>query len=236
MKIIKVKNYEEMSKKAADILAAQVILKPDCVLGLATGSTPVGAYSKLGEWCKEGTLDFSLVKTCNLDEYCGLEVTNDQSYRYFMNKNLFSKINIKMENTNVPNGVIDGDKAAKEYEELIENYGGIDMQLLGIGHDGHIGFNEPSDAFDNETHVVELTEMTIEANSRFFNDKSEVPTKAITMGMKRIMQAKKILLIVSGKDKEEILKKALFGPITPQVPASILQLHADLTVVTDCEL
>ena len=232
MKIIKVKNYEEMSLKAADILAAQVILKPDCVLGLATGSTPVGAYSKLGEWCDEGKLDFSLVKTCNLDEYCGLEVTNDQSYRYFMNKNLFDNVNIDKTKTYVPNGTAaDLEKEGHDYDALIKSLGGIDLQLLGIGVDGHIGFNEPDEYFTAATHPVVLDPSTIEANARFFASKDDVPKKAITMGMMSIMQAKKILLVANGKNKLDILKAAMEGPVDPKVPASILQLHPDVTVI-----
>ena len=236
MKIVKVKNYEEMSKKAATFIASQVTIKPDCVLGLATCSTPIGTYKNLSDLCKAGELDFSLVKTVNLDEYVGLDTSNDQSYRYFMNKNLFNEINIDKNNTNVPNGIIDSKKACAEYDKLIADFGGIDLQLLGIGHDGHIGFNEPGDAFDTGTHIVNLTEMTINANSRFFASIDEVPKSAITMGMREIMQAKRILLVVSGEDKKDILKAALFGPVTPMVPASILQLHSDLTVITDCDL
>jgi len=186
---------------------------------------------------KDGCVDFSQVTSINLDEYYGLEPTHDQSYRYFMNKHLFSKININPENTHVPNGKADDiDAECRRYDNLIEKSGGIDLQLLGIGHNGHIGFNEPSDEFVPDTHCVSLTESTINANSRFFKSRDEVPRKAITMGIKAIMQAGKVLLIASGEDKKEILKKALFGPVTPRVPASILQLHRDLTVITPLDI
>lgn len=232
MKYIIAKDYEELSRKAANIIASQVIMKPDCVLGLATGSSPVGTYTRLSEMCTSGDVDFSLVTSVNLDEYEGLDGTNDQSYRYFMDKNLFEKINIDKKNTHVPNGCAkDLKKEGEEYDALIKSLGGIDIQLLGIGLDGHIGFNEPDEFFTKETHAVELDPSTIEANSRFFASIEDVPRRAITMGMMSIMQAKKILLIANGKNKKEILDKALTGPITPMVPASILQLHPDLTVI-----
>ena len=234
MKIYRAENYEDMSRKAASIISAQVILKPDCVLGLATGSTPVGAYQQLAAWCREGDLDFSQVKTVNLDEYKGLSPENPQSYRFFMNQNLFSHINISMENTHVPDGLeADSRKACQAYNEIISSMGAIDLQLLGIGHDGHIGFNEPGPAFEQETHCVTLTPLTIEANKRFFEKAGDVPRQAYTMGIKTIMHAIIILLVVIGQDKAEILKKAIQGPITPEVPASILQLHQDMTLVAD---
>ncbi|MBQ2942186.1 MAG: glucosamine-6-phosphate deaminase [Clostridia bacterium] len=232
MNYIIVKDYDDLSRKAANIIASQVILKPGCVLGLATGSSPVGTYTKLSEMCASGDVDFSKVTSVNLDEYEGLDGTNDQSYRYFMDKNLFDKINIDKKNTYVPNGcAADLKKEGEEYDALIKSLGGIDIQLLGIGLDGHIGFNEPDEFFTKETHAVELDPSTIEANSRFFASIDDVPKRAITMGMMSIMQAKKILLIANGKNKKEILDKALTGPITPMVPASILQLHPDLTVI-----
>ncbi len=232
MNFIKVKNYEELSNKAANIIAAQVILKPNCVLGLATGSSPIGTYENLAEKCASGELDFSSVTSVNLDEYVGLDVTSDQSYRYFMNKNLFEKINIDIHNTYVPSGMAKNlEEEGARYDSLIESLGGIDIQLLGIGYDGHIGFNEPDDHFTKETHEVTLDESTIEANSRFFASKNDVPTSAITMGMGAIMKAKKVLLIANGAKKWNIVEKAFFGPITPAVPASILQLHPDLTVI-----
>ena len=232
MKIIRTKNYEEMSLEAAKIMAAQIVLKPDAVLGLATGSSPIGLYDNLVKWNEQGDLDFSAIRSVNLDEYCGLDGSNDQSYRYFMDTHLFNRVNIDKANTNVPNGKA-ADYAAEgaRYDELIAALGGIDMQLLGIGPDGHIGFNEPDEFFTKETHVVDLDPSTIEANARFFASANDVPRQAVTMGMGGIMGAKKVLLIASGASKKEILEKALFGPITPEVPASLLQLHPDLTVV-----
>lgn len=233
MKIIKAKDYQNMSRKTANIIAAQIILNKNSVLGLATGSSPIGTYEHLVQYYNKGDIDFSNISTVNLDEYYGLDGDNEQSYHYFMNHHLFSKINIKIENTNVPNGKAkDTNEECIRYDNLIRSLGGIDLQLLGIGHNGHIGFNEPSDIFEKTTHCVELGETTIMANKRFFRDISEVPTRAITMGIQTIMQARKIVLIANGQDKKEILEKALFGPITPSVPASILQLHEDLTVVT----
>ncbi len=234
MIIYAAKDYEEMSRKAAAIMASLVVSKPNAVLGLATGSTPVGMYSQLVEWYKNGDLDFSQVSSVNLDEYKGLSGDNDQSYRYFMNTNLFDHINIDKARTNVPNGLAeDAQQACEEYNEIIRSMGGVDMQLLGIGGNGHIGFNEPSDVFEKETHVVDLTESTILANARFFESMDDVPKQALTMGIKNIMDAKKILLVATGEGKADALYKSLFGPITPQVPASILQLHSDVVVVAD---
>lgn len=234
MIIYRAKDYKDMSRKAANIISAQVIMKPNCTLGLATGSTPLGIYDQLTEWYKKGDLDFSAVHSVNLDEYRGLPKENDQSYYYFMHKNLFDRVNIRLENTNVPNGMEpDAEKECRRYEKLIADLGGIDLQLLGLGHNGHIGFNEPGEAFEKETHCVDLQERTIEANKRFFESADEVPRQAYTMGIKTIMQAKKILVAVSGEDKAEIVKKAFFGPVTPTVPASILQMHNDVTVVAD---
>ena len=234
MKIIKTKDYADMSRKAANIIAAQVIMKPDCVLGLATGSTPIGTYKELIKAYENGDLDFSLVKTANLDEYRGLEKTNDQSYDYFMKDNLFNHININFENLNIPNGEKpDAEEECARYEAVVKALGGQDLHLLGMGHNRHIGFNEAADEFPKVTHCVDLQESTIQANKRFFEKVEDVPTQAYTMGIGTIMQAKKILVIASGADKAEIVKKAFFGPITPQVPASILQLHPDVTVVVD---
>ena len=234
MIIYKVKDYEEMSRKAANIIGAQVISKPNCVLGLATGSSPVGAYQNLAAACARGDLDFSNVTTINLDEYKGLAPDNDQSYRYFMNTNLFDHINIDKNNTNVPDGLeADSDVACAKYNEIIANCGGIDLQLLGLGPNGHIGFNEPDSVFIAGTHCVDLTESTIEANKRFFESADDVPRQAYTMGIQNIMSAKKILVVVSGANKAESLAKAINGPIDPQVPASILQLHNDVTFVID---
>ena len=209
-------------------------MKPDCVLGLATGSTPVGAYQQLAKWQQQGDLTFKDVRTVNLDEYRGLPGTHDQSYRYFMNTNLFDHIDIDKANTYVPNGMAeDVDAECAAYDERIQEFGGIDLQLLGIGHDGHIGFNEPADHFSCSTNCVELTDMTIDANARFFANRDDVPRQALTMGMQAIMQAKAVLMVVSGADKAEIIRKSFCGPITPEVPASILQLHPNVTLVGD---
>ncbi len=234
MRIFKAKDYKDMSRKAANIISAQIIMKPDCVLGLATGSTPIGMYDQLVEWYNKGDLDFSEVRSVNLDEYKGLSKENDQSYYYFMHKHLFDRVNIPLENTNLPNGLeADAKKECERYEGVIHSFGGVDLQLLGMGHNGHIGFNEPGVAFEKETHCVKLAERTIEANKRFFDSAEEVPKEAYTMGIKTIMQAKKILVVVSGKDKAAMVKRAFFGPVTPDVPASILQMHNDVTLVAD---
>lgn len=234
MKIYKAKDYEELSRKAASIIASQVLMKPDCVLGLATGSTPIGTYRQLIEWYSKGDLDFSSVKSVNLDEYRGLTRDNDQSYYYFMYNNLFKHININMDCTNIPDGTqSDSDKECSRYEDVIKSLGGIDLQLLGLGHNGHIGFNEPDEEFAKTTHCVDLTQSTIEANKRFFASIDEVPKQAYTMGIGTIMKAEKILLVVSGSDKAQILHDVLCGPVTPHVPASVLQLHNDVIVVAD---
>lgn len=234
MKICRAKDYEDMSQMAARILFSQITLKPDCVLGLATGSSPVGAYQRLVKWHLDGELDFSGVTSVNLDEYKGLSAENDQSYRYFMNKHLFDHVNISKQRTFIPDGLEpDPRKACARYHEILRRVGQVDLQLLGLGRNGHIGFNEPADAFVPETHCVDLTESTIEANKRFFPSEDQVPRQAYTMGIKNIMDAKRILIIVSGRDKAEALQKMTEGPITPQVPASILQLHKNVVVVAD---
>lgn len=236
MRIIEAKDYQEMSRKAAEVIAAQVTMKPNCVLGLATGSSPIGTYDQLVEWYEKGDLDFSTIKTVNLDEYRGLTHDNDQSYYYFMHEHLFDRVNIDPANTNVPDGTEpDAEKECARYEELIKSYGGIDLQLLGLGHNGHIGFNEPADAFTVTTNCVDLTESTIEANKRFFASADDVPRQAYTMGIGTIMKAKKILVVVNGEGKADIVAKAFFGPVTPEVPASILQLHPDVTIVADAD-
>lgn len=234
MKIYMTEDYQTMSRKAANILSAQIILKPNSVLGLATGSTPVGMYKQLVAWYEKGDLDFAEIKTVNLDEYVGLEPTHEQSYNYFMREHLFEHVNINPANTNIPDGLA-ADPAAecRWYNQVIRQLGGIDIQVLGMGRNGHIGFNEPGDAFELETHVVELAKSTIEANSRFFASRDDVPRQAMSMGIKSIMMAKKILLMVSGEEKAEAVMRSFTGPVTPQVPASILQLHPYVTLVGD---
>ncbi len=234
MRFYAAKDYADLSRKAANIISAQVIMKPNAVLGLATGSTPVGAYKQLIEWYNKGDVDFSQTFSVNLDEYKGLSGEHDQSYRYFMNRNFFDHINIKKENTNVPDGLArDAEAECNRYNHVIKNLSGIDLQLLGIGGNGHIGFNEPGAAFEKETHLVALTEQTRESNARFFGNLDKVPTHAFTMGIKSIMSAKKILLLATGEQKAKALYDSFFGPVTPGVPASILQLHNDCTVIAD---
>lgn len=235
MRLIKCRDYKDMSRKAANIISAQVILKPETILGLATGSTPIGAYKQLIRWYEKGDVDFSQVSTVNLDEYVGLSPDNKQSYRYFMNKNFFNHINIDKKNTYVPNGLESNEqKACKQYDKLLESFGSTDLQLLGLGHNGHIGFNEPENTFAINTHCVKLSKSTREANARYFGDIKNVPEKAYTMGIKSIMASKRILVVVSGEDKADTLRKAFFGPVTPEIPASVLQFHANLTIVADC--
>lgn len=237
MKIIRAKDYQDMSRKAANIISAQVIMKPNCVLGLATGGTPVGAYAQLVEWYNKGDLDFSEVTTVNLDEYRGLPKEHPESYWSFMHKNLFDHVNIRPEAIHLPDGTNpDAADACAQYNAIIHSVGGIDLQLLGLGPNGHIGFNEPGEAFELETHCVDLTPATIEANKRFFDGNVDlVPKQAYTMGIRTIMQARKVLMVVNGAGKAEIVKKAFFGPVTPEVPASILQLHPDFILVADEE-
>ena len=236
MRIYQAKDYADMSRKAANIVSAQVIMKPNCVLGLATGSTPIGLYKQLVEWFKKGDLDFSEVMTVNLDEYKGLSRENDQSYYYFMHQNLFDHVNIPVENTHLPNGMEpDSQKECKRYTELIQSLGGVDLQLLGIGHNGHIGFNEPGESFDKQVHCVNLTESTIEANKRFFASADDVPKQAYTMGIKTIMQARKVLVVANGLAKAKAVKAVVSGPVTPECPGSILQMHPDFTLVGDEE-
>ena len=236
MRIYEAKDYNEMSRKAATIISAQIIMNPDAVLGLATGSTPIGTYKQLIDWYNKGDLDFADIRSVNLDEYKGLPADNDQSYAYFMRQNLFDHVNIKKENTYIPNGLeTDVEYECNRYNTIIRSLGGIDLQLLGIGNNGHIGFNEPGEAFEKETHCVKLTENTIQANARFFESIDDVPKYAYSTGIKNIMQAKSILLVASGKAKADALYKSLFGPITPSVPASILQLHNNVSIVADEE-
>lgn len=234
MQIYVTKDYQELSEFAADFIIGEVEEKPGCVLGLATGSTPEGLYAEIANRYAEEGIDFSRVATFNLDEYRGLAGDHEQSYRYFMNKHLFSKINVRPENTHVPDGTNpDAELVGEAYEAAITLAGGIDLQLLGLGHNGHIGFNEPADTFPAATHVVDLQASTIQANSRLFNSIDEVPRQAYTMGIGTIMGAKKVLMVVSGEDKADIVRKVCYGPVTPQVPASILQFHPDCTVVVD---
>lgn len=234
MRIYQEADYAAMSRRAANIIAAEVMKKPDCVLGLATGSTPVGTYKRLIEMYENGDLSFKEVKSVNLDEYKGLAPTHDQSYRYFMQDNLFNHVDIIPENTNVPNGLAeDADAECARYDELVASLGYADLQLLGLGHNGHIGFNEPDDCFTKATHVVDLTQSTIDANARFFASADDVPRQALTMGIGCIMAARRVLLIASGEGKADALYNAFCGPITPECPASILQLHPDVVVVGD---
>lgn len=234
MKIYECADYRAMSRRAANLISAQVILKPDCVLGLATGSTPIGLYQQLVEWYQKGDLSFQETRTVNLDEYLGLEPTHEQSYRYFMQTNLFDHIDIKRENTHVLNGMApDPQGECDAYNQIIRDLGGIDLQLLGMGHNGHIAFNEPGDNFGLETHVVNLSERTIDANQRFFESRDQVPRQALSMGIKNIMNARRILVVVSGADKADAVYKSVTGPVTDQVPASVLQLHPDVTLVGD---
>ena len=234
MRIYECADYRAMSRQAANIISAQVIMKPECVLGLATGSTPIGVYDQLVEWYNKKDLSFLRTRSVNLDEYRGLSGTHEQSYRYFMQTHLFNRVDIRPENTNVPNGLaVDTDAECARYDKVIQDLGGIDLQLLGMGRNGHIGFNEPSDVFVMGTHLVDLTESTIDANKRFFASEADVPRQALTMGIMHIMQAKKILVVVSGEDKADAVAKAFAGPVTPQVPASILQIHPDVVLVGD---
>ncbi len=228
--------YDDMSRRAADIIAAQVIVDPASTLGLATGSTPIGLYADLVDDFEADRISFEGITTFNLDEYRGLDPAHDQSYRYFMQKNLFDHVDVCPEATHVPDGANpDALAACAEYEEAIAEAGGIDLQLLGLGHNGHIGFNEPCDEFPVRTHVVDLAQSTIDANSRLFASADDVPRQAYTMGIGTIMKARAILVVASGQDKAQIVRDALFGPVTPQVPASVLQLHPNVTVVVDAE-
>jgi len=234
MRILRTRDYDHMSRQAANIISAQVILDPECVLGLATGSSPIGTYRQLTAWYKKGDLDFSKVKTVNLDEYVGLAPDDVQSYRHFMKTNLFDHINIDPSNTHIPIGVNpDAGEECSRYDALIKSLGGIDLQLLGLGPNGHIGFNEPDTCFTKGTHQAALAKETLTANRRFFKQDEDMPRFAYTMGVCDIMQAKRVLMVVSGEAKADIVREAFFGPVTPQVPASILQLHENFTLVAD---
>lgn len=234
MEIIKAKNADALGVLAGDYIAQEINSKQNIVLGLATGSTPIPTYNHLVELYNNGKVDFANVKSVNLDEYVGLEPSHDQSYQCFMNQNLFSKVNINIDNTRVPNGIAaDIQKECEDYEKIIDELGGVDLQILGIGTNGHIGFNEPSDSFSKQTSMVELAESTIESNKRFFDSAEDVPKFALSMGIKTIMKSKKILLIANGKEKADAISNAINGPITPQVPASVLQLHPNVVVMVD---
>ncbi len=236
MRLIRAKDFADVGRKAANIIAAQIQLKPDCVLGLATGSSPVSTYQELIAKYNAGDLDFSQVKTANLDEYVGLTPDHDQSYAYFMRENLFDHVNIDQANCNIPNGMnADAEAECARYDAVIDALGGVDLQLLGLGPNGHVGFNEPGDHFVKGTNKIELTPTTIEANARFFASADEVPKYAYTMGIGAIMKAKRVLLVVNGVKKAQAVKDCFFGPIKPQAPGSILQLHPDFILVADEE-
>lgn len=236
MELIRCNDYEDLSKKAAQVILDEVKANPEIVLGLATGSSPIGTYKYMVEAYNHGEVDFSKVTSVNLDEYKGLGPDDDQGYRYFMNEHLFDHVNIDKKNTYVPNGLeLDSDKACAEHEKVIESVGGIDLQLLGLGGNGHIGFNEPGDEFIKGTHCVDLTEATIQANSRFFDSIDDVPKQAYSMGIGNIMAAEKIVLVVSGKQKAQALYDMIYGAITPKVQASILQFHKDVVIFADKE-
>lgn len=237
MRVIVVKDQQEMGRRAADLITAVMEAKPHFVLGLATGSTPVPLYKELIRRHKQEGLDFSTVITFNLDEYVGLQPTHDQSYRYFMDAQLFNHININKKCTHVPNGVAeDLDAECELYEEMIEDVGGIDYQVLGIGSNGHIGFNEPGTSLNSRTHVTDLTESTIRDNARFFSRKEDVPTRAVTMGIGTVLDAERVVLLANGANKARAIKAALEGPVSVICPASALQLHPSVTFVIteDC--
>lgn len=234
MKVIVTKNYEEMSAVAANMLAELIAAKPDCVLGLATGSTPEGMYANLVRGYKEGKIDFSAVRSVNLDEYFPIKPENDQSYRYFMNKNLFDHVNIDKANTNVPNGQAEDPQAeGARYEKIIDDLGGADLQILGIGQNGHIGFNEPDEVLIAGTHLEDLTEDTIKVNSRFFASVDEVPKQAFSMGIGSIFKARSIVIMASGANKHNAVAKMLEGNVTTFCPATLLNLHPNVTLICD---
>ena len=235
IKIIYGKTALDAGKNGADVITSLLKNKPDAVLGLATGSSPIGMYKELIARCEKGEISFKNVRSVNLDEYVGLEPTHDQSYSYFMHDNLFNHVDIKEENTNLPSGIC-ADPVAEcaRYDAVVASMGGVDLQVLGIGNNGHIGFNEPADSFSKGTGLVKLTDSTIDANARFFEKREDVPTHALSMGVGQIMEAKSVLLLAMGKGKAEILEKSLFGDVTPMVPASILQFFkGDVYVCAD---
>lgn len=231
-----VSDYDEMSELAKEIIAEQIRNKPDSVIGFATGGTPLGLYQRLVDMYEKGQLDFSRVTTFNLDEYIGIGKDNPQSYYFYMYTNLFSKVNVNMDRVHIPDGLATDDaEACRDYESMISSSGGIDIQILGIGRNGHIGFNEPGTSFDSCTHVVKLTEETIKVNARFFERMEDVPKYAISMGIKSIMRARRIVLLASGSDKSQAIKESIYGPVTPDVPASVLQLHPDVVYIVNKE-
>ena len=234
MQVFVYKNEAEVGKAAGMIVASEILKKPDCILGLATGSTPIPTYQEMIRMNKEGILDFSKVRSFNLDEYIGLSPEHVCSYRRFMNEQLFDHINIDKANTHVPCGIgADHEADAKAYDAAVEAAGGIDLQILGIGHDGHIGFNEPGDEFVSGTNIVTLTDMTIDANTRFFEKREDVPRQAITLGNRNIMAAKRIILLATGKGKARAIAQAIKGNITPRMPASLLQVHPNVQFLLD---
>lgn len=236
MRILVCKDYDEMSQKAAQMILSQITLKPNCVLGLATGSTPIGMYENLVRMYQQGIVDFSEVQTFNLDEYLGLLPTNQQSYHYFMNNHLFDHVNINKNHIHIPNGMADSiNEECQRYDQLIEEAGGIDIQVLGIGNNAHIGFNEPTINFEKGTHIVELDESTREANARFFNHMDEVPKRAITMGTGSIFKSRKIMLLATGANKAQAIYDTVYGKVQPEVPSSILQFHNDIVLILDEE-
>lgn len=236
MRVIIEKDYEAMSKKAALLVASQVRLKPNSVLGLATGSTPLGMYDELIEMYEKDEIDFSEVKTFNLDEYCSLSPDNPQSYHYYMKNNFFDHINIHPSNTNLLDGMTNNvTEECLDYDRKIKRAGGIDLQVLGIGPNGHIGFNEPGEKLNVRTHQVDLAQETIEANSRFFDSRDKVPRKAITVGMATILKSNRILLMASGKNKARAIRESISGYVSTDVPASLLQTHPEVTVIIDEE-
>lgn len=234
MRIVIAKDYKDMSARAARIVAGQIYLKPNSVLGMATGSTPLSMYKELIRVHQAVGLDFSEVVSFNLDEYIGLPITDEQSYYYYMYQNFFNHVNVRRNNIYIPDGMVqDIESECEKYDSKIGEKGGIDLQILGIGNNGHIGFNEPDIKFEATTHKVKLDDETIASNARFFEKIAEVPRFAISMGIKTIMHARKIILLASGDNKAEVLYRALFEGITPEVPASILQLHQDVTVIVE---
>ena len=234
MRIYRAEDFDDLSRKAANFITAQVLLKPKSIIGLATGSTPMGAYHELIKRYKARDVSFAEARIVNLDEYVGLAPDHEQSYNYYLHNNFLNHIDVRKENIYLVNGSAkDYEAECDRYDKIIEEMGGSDLQILGMGHNGHFAFNEPADIMEYKTHIVDLTPRTVEANKRFFTSEEEVPRQAFTVGAGSIFTAKLALMLVSGKDKAEILKRALYGPITPQVPASLLQMHPNYIVIAD---